>query len=131
MRSEDTSEDSSEGEYDSYVAEYCENCGRLLNATDEIENSVDRLVHRVDIIEAIGPVDEVGETCAVEQGECECTGQIVKRWYAHPIGYVPETGYVPDADQVSGREPDEDALVDLGDGWKEVREVPGVEAGEE
>ena len=121
----------SEGEYDSYVAEYCENCGRLINATDAIEASLSEPVHRVDIIEAIGPVNEVGETCAVEQGECECTGQIVKRWYAHPIGYVPETGYAPDADQVSGRDPDEDALVDLGDGWQEVREVPGMDGGAE
>ena len=112
--------------YQSFFAEYCENCGQLAEASEEIASEVAEPVHRVDIIEAIGPVDEVGETCAIEQGECECTGKIVKRWYAHPVGLVPETGYAPDEDQVSGRDPDADALVDLGDGWQEVREVPGL-----
>ncbi|ELY91452.1 hypothetical protein [Natrialba taiwanensis] len=117
-------------QFSSYHAEYCENCGQLVDAADEIEDELEEPVHRVDIIEAIGPFEKVGETVAMEQGECECTGTIVKRHYAYPAGNVPEPDFEPDEDEFTGRDPDEDALVNFGDGdWQEVREVPGIEEG--
>lgn len=115
------------GEFDSYHATYCESCGRIKNASEEILESVDEPVHRLDIIEAIGQVENVSETVAQELGGCECTGQIVKRYYAHPAGNVPEPDYEPDPDEFSGRDPEEDALIDMrevGEGIKEVSELP-------
>lgn len=66
--------DNQAGEWDSYVAEYCENCGQVFSVSDEIENTVEEPVHRMDILKAIGPIDEVAETTATEERKCECTG---------------------------------------------------------
>lgn len=116
-----------DGTYQSYSAEYCESCGHLVDASDEIKAAVEEPVHRVDILEAIGDVEDVGETVAVEEDTCDCTGTIVTRWYAYPVWNIPETGFEPDPDHVVGRDPDEDALVNTGEDWKEASEIAGLE----
>ncbi|APX98718.1 hypothetical protein [Natronorubrum daqingense] len=124
-----------DNQFSSYHAEYCENCGQLVDANEEIANELEEPVHRVDIIEAIGPFEEVGETVALEQGTCECSGQIVKRHYAYPAGNVPEpdveTPEPDDEDAYQGRHPDDDALFaptdePQPDDFQEVREIPGL-----
>ena len=125
-----------DNQFSSYHAEYCENCGQLIDATDEIAEELEEPVHRVDIIEAIGPFEKVGETVATEEGECECTGTIVKRHYAYPASNVPEpsveTPDVDDEDAYAGRHPADDALFAPSedpdpDDFQEVREIPGLE----
>lgn len=128
---------SSSDNWDGFKAKYCESCGQLFEASEKIEENVDEPVHRVDIIEAIGPFEEVGETTALEKGNCEdCGGQVVDRWYVYPAGNVPETDYEPDPEHVSGRDPDEDALFAMSsdpdaEDFEEVREIPWLEAGED
>lgn len=121
--------------FTSYKATYCENCGQLFAATDSIKESISEPVHRVDILEAIADVEEVGETVAVEERECECTGSVVSRYYCYPAKDVPEPDIEPDEDEFIGRDPDEDALIDLdpeGDGdWQEVKEVFAMEVSDE
>lgn len=115
--------------YESYFARYCENCGQVHDGTDMLTNVLSEPIHRVDILEALGGVEDeqVHETTAMEDGTCECSGQIVKRYYA--VGEVPEPEYEPDDDQIRGRDPDDDSLVNFGGGWKESREVPWLEDG--
>ena len=118
--------------YESYSATYCESCGRFETASDTILERCEEPVHRVDILEALGDWDEVGETVAEELGECEgCGGQLVKRWYV--TGDPPDAGdIVPDDYEPpeNVRSPDEDALLFDADGEnpKEVRELSWIEA---
>lgn len=121
--------------FESYSARYCENCGRLFEASDAITEAVEEPVHRVELIDAIGEIDEVIETTALERGECDCTGQIVKRFYCYPESNVPESEYEPDPEDVKGRDPDEDALIALSgdpapEDFQEVREVPWLQDGD-
>lgn len=123
-----------ERDYDDFQAEYCENCGQLFEASECIEQSVEEPVHRVELIEAIGPVGEVGESTALEKRECECTGTVVQRWYVYPASEVPDHDYDPDPEDIHGRDPDDDALIDFsgeGEDWQEVREVPWLAEGVE
>lgn len=59
-------------------------------------------------------------------------GQVVKRYYVHPAGNVPEPDYDPNSDEIIGRDPDDDALVAMSDDpdpedFQEVREVPVID----
>lgn len=106
----------------------------MFDASDEIADSVEEPVHRVEIIEAIGPFDEVGETCATEERQCECTGQVVKRYYAYPAQNVPDPEYEPDPEQFSGRGPNDDALLAMSDDpeaedFEEVKDIPWLTDG--
>lgn len=123
-------------DWNGYSAVYCEVCGQLFAASEEIEATVEEPVHRVDLIVSVGPIEEVGETVATEEGECECGGQMVKRYYTYPAENVPESEYDPDPEEFSGRDPVDDALLAVSDDpdpedWQEVREVPWLEDGDE
>lgn len=118
-------------DYEDYVARYCEWCGDLVSASEELAEMLDEPVHRADILEALGGLDdpEVTETVAEEIEECECGGQIVRRHYA--VGDVPEPpeGALDNLteDDYVGRDPDEDALLfDQSGNAREVSEVPGL-----
>lgn len=128
--------DPEQNEWNGYSAEYCENCGQLFEASDEIFDTVEEPVHRVEIIEAIGPFDEVGETVATEQRECECTGTIVKRYYVYPASNVPEPEYEPDPEDFTGRDPNDDALLAMSpdpdpEDFEEVREISWLRDGDD
>ena len=115
-----------------YTATYCENCGQLFDASEDIHDAVDEPVHRVELIEAVGDFDNVTETTAEEFRECECTGQVVQRYYIKNPADLPEPEYEPDPEEISGRAPDEDALIDfgpVGGDVQEAREVPWLEEG--
>ena len=132
MSEDVTSSDGTEQEWNGYSAEYCENCGQLFSASDKIVENVTEPVHRVELIEAVGEFEEVGETVALELRECECTGQVVKRHYVYPASNVPEPDYEPDPGEFSGRDPDEDALIGMSDDpepddFQEAREVSWIE----
>lgn len=119
-------------QYVSFMATYCENCGQLHDASDAIAEHVDEPVHRIDILEALGGIErpKVNETVATEERECECTGQVVKRYYA--VGDVPDPDVDPPDDAYTGRDPREDGLIDfgpVGGQWEEVREVTWLEEG--
>lgn len=125
---------SEESDTETYQATYCENCGQLFDASETITATVEEPVHRVEILRAIGSVDEVVETTADEREQCECTGQVVQRWYIHPASNMPtpETEYDPDPERVRGRDPDEDALIDfgpMGGDWQEIAEIVWLEEG--
>jgi len=130
--SDTPSGDASQNGWNSYQARYCENCGCLYDASVEIEDRVTEPVHRVDLIEAIGPIEEVSETVAVEERKCECTGQVVKRYYTYPAERVPEPDYEPEPEQYTGRDPEKDALLSMSDDpggadWQEIREISWIE----
>ncbi|MFB6071125.1 MAG: hypothetical protein ABEJ76_08890 [Halanaeroarchaeum sp.] len=116
-------------QYESFHAKYCESCGHLFEASDSIVEAVREPVHRVEIIEVIGDVGQVGETAAVPAGGCEhCGGLVVERWYAYPVENVPESKYNVDEEQIEGRDPDEDALIETRPGhFEEVREQSWLE----
>lgn len=125
-----------ESEFKSYYATYCESCGTLSKASDEITTNVSEPIHRVDILDHFGGVENpmVHETVGIEQTDCDsCGGTVVKRYYA--IGEVPEIRdeYKEYAEENAvGRDPMEDALLDLsgtGEDYQEVREIPWLEDG--
>jgi hypothetical protein len=102
-----------------YQAEYCEWCGTLHEASDELAERVEEPVSRIDLLEAAEAFGEekdmkATETTAEELRECDCGGQVVNRVY--PIGSFPPVDYEPDADEITGRDPDEDALIFTSDG---------------
>lgn len=127
----------SDSEYSSYQATYCEGCGKLAEASDHLREMVSEPVHRVDLITAIGDIEEVGETTAMETGACDdCGGQLVHRVYVHPADNVPEPEYDPEPSEIAGRDPDEDALIALSadpeeQDWQEAREVSWLTEGDE
>ena len=122
----------SETDFNDYYAKYCESCGQIRELSDELEDELTEPVHRVDIIEAIGPIEDVGETTAEELHDCQdCGGQIVDRWYFHPVNTIPDHDFTVDEDDVVGRDPDEDGLIAFGDetdsdSYQEVRETAGI-----
>ena len=118
-------------DYNSYTATYCEWCGNLESASDELESELSPPVERMGIREAIGEIDErrpVGETTALEQGECDCGGTVVQRYYH--AGEVPEPEYEPDEDEIVGRGPVDDAIIEFPDGTeREAKDIPWLEDG--
>jgi len=127
----------SEGQdWDSYVARYCETCGQLYGGSEKITTAVEEPVHRMDLIEAIGPMHEVRETVAIEERQCECTGQIVKRWYVHPVSNVPEPDRKANSGQSLGRDATEDGWLALSNDpdavdYRELRELSWITGGTE
>ena len=123
-----------EREWEGYWAVYCEVCGALVDTSNNFP-TVEEPVHRSDLITAIGPFEEVGETVGIEQGDCErCDGTVVKRYYTHPVSNVPEydgpTPDLDDSDSYIGRDPRQDALIDtreIGRGIQEAHEFLGVD----
>lgn len=80
----------------------------------------------------LGNIGDVSETVAVEEGQCACTGQIVRRWYLYPASAVPDVDYGPDPEHMVGRDLKEDALIDfgpIGGDWQEVSDIAWIEEG--
>jgi hypothetical protein len=129
----------SETEYEneSYHTTYCEWCGELHDGPEAIVEAAEEPVERVgliELVESLSDYEPVAETVATEESDCDCGGQIVKRYYV--AGEYPdpedELGEIPEEEFV-GRDLTEDALIDMEDGrgLREVSEVSWLKDGGE